>query len=437
MLVGQKSPSPIGEAPIIHHRSASSPDTCHQQPTRRNPHNIFVGRQPIYNQRLDTIGYEVLFRNNTAHYADFLDGDRATVQVLLNTCIEIGLEAIVGNKPAFINFTRDLLLQDHAFIFPPERIVVEVVENTSIDADLLGALLRLSTHGYTIVLDDFVYQDYLRPLVDLADIIKIDVCALDRIAVKEHVELLRPLNVDLLAEKVETLEEFRYCKDLGFTYFQGYFFCRPDIVKSKRSFANRLTLLHLLSELQNPDVDFRKLQDLICRDVSLTYKLLRVINSAFYGLAQKVESVRQCLLLLGTRAITTWVTLILLTGIDDKPHELLTTSMIRAHMCERLAQAMTHDGRDTFFLVGLFSVLDALLDRPLPEALAELPLTDNILQALLYHTGTLGETLECVLAYERGDWEQVSCQNLDHEVIADAYLEALRWAAEASNTLGH
>jgi c-di-GMP phosphodiesterase len=298
---------------------------------------------------------------------------------------------------------------------------------------LLAALRNLSAQGYTIALDDFFYQEHLRPLVELADIIKIDVLASDRTAVAEQVELLRHYDVQLLAEKVETQEDFTYYKALGFEYFQGYFFCRPDVVKGQRSPTNRLVILELLAKLQSPGTTFRELEALISRDVSLSYKVLRAANAAFTR-ARKVASIHQALRLVGFTAMTNIVSLFLLANLDDKPHELLITAMVRAKMCEQLAKLMQQENSATFFTVGLLSVLDAFMDRPMADILPTLPLADEIVEALLAHEGVLGATLRCVLAYERGDWEAVHDLGCQRDVLVKTYLEALMWATEMHNT---
>jgi EAL and modified HD-GYP domain-containing signal transduction protein len=239
----------------------------------------------------------------------------------------------------------------------------------------------------------------------------------------------------LLAEKVETQEEFKFCKELGFDYFQGYFFCKPEIIRGQRTPANRLTILQLLARLQDPEVDMRELETLISRDVALSYKLLRLINSPFYGLPRKVDSLRQALSLLGTRFITTWVSLLILSGIDDKPHELVVTAMVRAKMCELLGKALGRASTETFFTAGLFSALEALMDSPMEEVLKALPLSDDLVGTLLRHEGMFGAALHCVLAYERGEWQEAICPGLDTAAITAAYLQAITWTAETTATL--
>jgi EAL and modified HD-GYP domain-containing signal transduction protein len=405
------------------------------QPTLPPTYDIFVGRQPIYTQQLDVFAYELLFRSGETQHADVTDGNQATARVLVNTFLELGLDTLVGSKRAFINLTRDFLLQDYSQVFPADRVVLEVLENVAVDADVLAALRNFSAQGYIIALDDFFYQEHLRPLIELADIIKIDVLASGRTTVAEHVKLLRQYDVQLLAEKVETQDDFIYYKTLGFEYFQGYFFCCPDVVKGQRSPTNRLVILELLAKLQSPQTTFRELEALISRDVSLSYKVLRAANAAIYTQAHKVDSIQQALQLVGLTAITNIVSLFLLANIDDKPHELLITAMIRAKMCEQLAKLMQQHNSATFFTVGLLSVLDAFIDRPMPDILPTLPLADEIVEALLAHEGMLGATLRCVLAYEQGDWEVVQHLGCPRDLLVKTYLEALMWATEMRLTL--
>jgi c-di-GMP phosphodiesterase len=406
---------------------------CPPRGTLPSIYEVFVGRQPIYTQQLDVFAYELRFRRGEMPHAGVTDGNQATAQVLVNTFLELGLDTLVGAKRAFVNLTRDFLLQDYSLVFPTDRVVLEVLEDIAVDDDVLAALRNLSAQGYTIALDDFFYQEHLRPLVELADIIKIDVLASGRTTVAEQVELLRQYDVPLLAEKVETQEDFTYYKTLGFEYFQGYFFCRPDVVKGQRSPTNRLVILELLAKLQRPGTTFRELEALISRDVSLSYKVLRAANAAIYTQARKVESIHQALRLVGLTAMTNIVSLFLLANIDDKPHELLVTAMVRAKMCEQLARLMQQGNSATFFIVGLLSVLDAFMDRPMPDILPALPLADEIVAALLAHEGMLGATLHCVLAYEQGDWEAVYNLGCPRDLLVKTYLEALMWATEMHN----
>ncbi len=395
----------------------------------------FVGRQPIYNRELKVIGYELLFRSYKADQAQFQNGDQATSEVVLNAFMEIGLEQLVGNHLAFVNLTRNFILEKYSLPLPKDRVVLEVLEDITLDEELIKALRLLSSRGYQIALDDVVNPYELGPLLDIADIAKLDLIAVEQARLEEFITLLRQHKVKLLAEKVETPEVFELCKDLGFDYFQGYFFCKPKVVKGHRMPAMRLSVLRLLAKLQVPDIQFEELEEIVSQDVSLSYKLLRLINSAFYARPMEIKSIRQALTLLGLKQVQAWVSLLVLSRIDDKPHELMVTAMVRAKMCELLTGSFKEKRAEAGFMTGLFSVLDALLDLPLKEILASLPLSDDIAHALLYQEGNLGALLHCVIAYERGNWEEVLYPGLEVGTIRDAYLQALRWATEVSSLL--
>ena len=396
----------------------------------------FVGRQPIYNRQLKVVGYELLFRAYETDHAEFVDGDRATSQVMLDTFMEIGLERLAGDGLAFINLTRSFIAGKYPLPLPQDRAVLEVTESITVDKELIDAVRVLSKRGYQIALDDVVNPDDVVPLLDIADIVKVDLIDVERDRLEQYVEILRQHDLKLLAEKVETPDDFDLCNSLGFDYFQGYFLCKPNVVRGHRVPVTRLAILLLLAKLQAPDIEFRELEEIVRQDISLSYKLLRLINSAFYAIPKKIESIRQALTLLGIKQVQAWMSLLFLLRIDDKPHELIVTAMVRAKMCELLALASKEHNAETYFMVGLFSVLDALLDLPLDEVLTSLPLSDEIGSALLRHEGRLGAVLRCVLAYEKGAWEDVRCHGLGPGVIRDVYLESLDWAAAVSSLLG-
>lgn len=399
------------------------------------PAAVFVGRQPIYDRQLDVVAYELFFRRDATNRADIADGDEATAHVLIHAFLDIGLDTLVGRKRAFINLTRGFLFHNYVGVFPPDRVVLELSETATADAELLAVMRTLSMQGYTLVLDNFRYREAARPLLELADLVKLDVQALGHEGVAAQVACLRPYGVALVAAKVETPADFDACKALGIDYFQGYFLCRPDVVAGRRAPTNRLALVQLLARLHDPAVSVQEVEALVSRDVTLTYKLLRVINSAFFGLPRRVSSIRQAILLLGLNCIATWASIMLLSGIGDKPHELWRLALVRAKMCEQLGQDTGQAPPETFFLVGLLSVLDALLDQPLAAVLDALPLTEAVRRALLHHEGPLGTALRCAVAYERGAWDEVLATGIAPQRAVQAYLEALAWSAEASELL--
>ena len=399
--------------------------------------NVFVGRQPIYARDMKTVAYELLFRSGTENRADFADGEQATAELILNTFTEIGLEQIVGNLPAFLNLTESFIVNEHALALPKDRVVLEVLEDVPPTKQVLAALSVLRKDGYTIAIDDFVYSPELMPLVELADIVKVDLPAVPRDELAMHVEILHRYDVRILAEKVETQEEFEFCKDLDFDYYQGYFFCRPTIVRGKKLPLNRITMMRLISRLQSPTVGLVDIADVVRTEPTLSFNLLRFVNSAYCGLHNKVESVQQAVALAGIQRIKTMASLSLLSkAAEDKPQELLKTVLIRARMAELLAEKLHQYRTDSYFLVGLFSAIDSLLNLPMEEALELVPVSNEVKDALTLRKGVIGMVLNCVLEYEQGNWEQVTCHTLEAETIRNAYLQAISWAGESLDVNG-
>jgi EAL and modified HD-GYP domain-containing signal transduction protein len=393
-------------------------------------YDAFVGRQPIFDQNMSVYAYELLFRDGDQSSAGRIDGNQASSQVMLNTFAEFGLDSIVGNHLAFINLTHELLVDDMVQMLPRNRVVLEVLETVTVDDALIAAVKNLSSQGYLIALDDFIYDEEWRPLVEIADIIKLDVLALKLSEIEEYVRFLRPFKTRLLAEKVETMEQFIFLKNLGFDYYQGYFLSRPSVVQGKRTPTNKISILQLLSKLMRPDPDHSEIETLISQDVTLSYKVLRFINAARFALPRKVESINEATVYLGLNNIRRFASMIALAGFNDQPHEILLTALLRARMCELLAKEAGIRDIESFFSLGLFSALDILLGMPMSEVVNELPLGDELERALLYKSGELGEALGCVLAYERQQWDAVNFAALPREEISAVYLEAVKWSNE-------
>ncbi len=397
--------------------------------------DILIARQPIFDRRANITGYELLYRNGDNNRAEFSDSDTATSQVILNAFAEFGLEGIVGSQKAYINLTRNFILDHYPIPFSPEQVVLEVPENILVDDELIGALKGLSERGYQIALDDVVNPCSVDSLLGVANIVKVDLILTDRDALAKSIACLRKYQIRLLAEKVETQADFDECLSLGFDYFQGYFLCRPEMVKGHAVPTSRLVVMQTLGRLHNPKVEFQELENVVAQDVTLGYKLLRLVNSAYYGIPTKVKSIRQAMSLLGIQKLRGWLTLFLLSGLGEKPRALTTFAMIRGKMCERLALAMGEQNSETHFLVGLFSVLDALMELPMDQALTTLPLSEDVTAALMRYEGKLGQVLKCSLAYEKGDWTIVEAFPLNRSQIRDAYLDALRWTSVVGNEL--
>ncbi|MEX1025895.1 MAG: HDOD domain-containing protein [Planctomycetota bacterium] len=389
--------------------------------------DVFVGRQPIYGRNLEVYAYELLYRGGDVDHADFEDADRATSQVLLNTFTEFGIERVVGDHLAFVNLTRGFVIGEYPLPLPPERVILEVLEDIQPDPEVLLGLHRLKRAGFRIALDDFVYASDLKPLVKLADIIKLDILGLEDAEIERRAAELRPFGVQLLAEKIETREQFELCHATGFEFFQGYFLARPNVVQGASIPASRVSLVRLLAALCDPECELETVSEIVEQDVTLSYKLLRHINTECGGLPRRIESIKETVLYLGVRAVKNLASLFLISSVDDTPHELIVTSMLRAKMCELLAAHSGVLATAPYFTVGLFSTLDAVLGASMSKVVSRLPLTLEVRAALLEHQGPLGEALAATLAYERGDWEGVSCFGLAKGTIKEAYLDAVAW----------
>jgi EAL and modified HD-GYP domain-containing signal transduction protein len=294
---------------------------------------------------------------------------------------------------------------------------------------------RLVEAGYVVALDDYLYNPAHAPLLKLAKIVKIDLMAIDKSELEKHVQELKKFNVKLLAEKIETAEEFIHCRELGFDYFQGYFLSKPQIVKGQSLPSNRLTILNLLAVLHDPDSDPDDLAEAINTDVTTSYKLLKLINSAAFNLQREIDSIEQGVMLLGRQKLCSWASMLALSTLNDRPSEILRTAMTRAKMCELLAEKARERNTQSYFTVGMFSALDLLLQRPMPQLLDPLPLSEEITNALLQQNGRLGEVLLCVLAYEVSDWENAKLRGASDNDILVANIEAVTWANVLMDTL--
>ena len=395
--------------------------------------DIYIARQPIYDAQLKVVAYELLFRSgNTINAADFLDGDSATTNVIINAITEIGMDQLVGPHRAFINLTRNHILQMAEKPMPElkERLVLEILEDIEAEEVIVEAVSKLAKDGFTIALDDFIYSESLQPLVELSDIIKIDLMALNNEELETHAKKLNNGKRKLLAEKVETQEEFDQCKELGFDYYQGYFFSKPQIMKGKSLPANKLAIMKLLTELQDTESSNEQLAQTISQDVTMSVRILRYINSAQFGFSKEVDSIQKAIMMLGRTTIRNLANLVSMSQIEDKPHELLIISMIRAKMSENMA-LLLKENKDVCFTIGLFSIIGSLMNQDMELLIEGLPLAENVRAALIRHDGELGKILHCVLSYESGDWENAVHEKLTNDDLRDCYLDALQWASSS------
>jgi c-di-GMP phosphodiesterase len=315
---------------------------------------------------------------------------------------------------------------------PPKFVGLEILEDELLDERFVHALIELKRLGYRLALDDFQYSVSAERLLSLVDMVKLDVLALGRDGLIREVERLKPYGMTLLAEKVESHEDHAFCAELGFDLFQGFFFCRPELLHNRGIVANRASMLQVVAALQDPTVQLHRLEQMISRDVGLSFRLLRYINSAFFGLRFEISSIGQALALLGVENLKRWATLTVLASVDGKPPELTVTALVRARFCERAGRQLAGPRPGELFTLGLFSVIDALMDAPIEDVLKLIPFPPDMHDALTRRKGEKGELLDCVTALEAGDFDRA--QKLVPGA-GDLYVEALIWANEAAGPL--
>jgi c-di-GMP-related signal transduction protein len=396
--------------------------------------DVFVARQPIFKRDKKIFGYELLFRDGSSSFFTGEDGNSATSTVLSDSFFSIGIETITGKNLAFINFTRDLLLKQVPHLFSKENLAVEILEDTIPEEDVIKACQKLSQKGYTIALDDFFYKSGMKPLIAVADIIKFDFRSSLIEKIKIDIERFSRYNIKFLAEKVETNEEFQTALDIGCEYFQGYFFSKPETIKGKDISSAQMNLLGIMAEANRRNFQFDKVEIIISKDLAISYKLLRYINSAYYRNATSVSSIKQAMLLLGEKGIRSFLSIIAMTKLGkNKPDELIRSSIIRAKFCEFLG-GRSGTGMDSseLFTLGLFSSIDAILDDTMKNLMGRLPLSDDLKDALIHKEGKLNNYLQLTVSYERGDWESVSKFSddirVDDKDLPQYFVKAINWA---------
>lgn len=390
--------------------------------------NVFVARQPIFDNNLQVCAYELLYRSSDVDSAQVIDGDESTSSVILNSFIEIGIDNITKGLPAYINLTRNFFFELKPEL-PHKKVVLELLEDIEPDDELISAIQQLSAKGYTIALDDFVLtndgRDRLLPYVD---IVKVDVYGLSpQQIVYQARELRRRKVTTLLAEKIETEQIMKLCRSCGFDYFQGFFLSRPSTLSRRSVSSSKLPLLRMIASLHEPDLNVRELEEIISQDLSLSYKLLRYLASPLFP-TRNIDSIRSAILYLGKRNIANWATLLALSSCDDQPPERIVSLLIRGHTCEKLALNTCTGQSETAFTIGLFSGIDAVLDATLELVCKELPLSDVTKQALLHRSGPYGALLAATLAQEQGQWDAISQLGFPPALLSEIYIDAVRCA---------
>jgi EAL and modified HD-GYP domain-containing signal transduction protein len=392
-----------------------------------------VASQPIFNIKKEIFGYELLYRAGRESVAyDALDGSNATKDVLVTAFSDIGIEQITGGRKAFVNFTTELILDEVPHMLSNDILIVELLEDVQPTEPVLAACRKLKRRGYLIALDDFTYSEESEPLIALADIIKIDFTKCEIEDIKRSVYKINSNRRKiLLAEKIETYEDLDFARSLGFNLFQGFFFCKPTIANAKCAETLQVSKLQLIKYIADPEVSFFDLANVIKRDLVLSYRLLKIVNSAYYGLKYTVTGILHALLILGLNEIKKWISLIVLNQIKaTKPSELIRAALVRGIFMEKLAITQKkRKNRDEYFLVGLFSLAEAIMDTPIQDILKETHLSEDIIAPLVTGEGEKAELLKIIYHIERAEWDEaeeiaIGC-GFDMEKTNQLYIEAM------------
>jgi EAL and modified HD-GYP domain-containing signal transduction protein len=404
-----------------------------EAPSLALPGQRFVARQPILDRSRRVYGYELLFRNGIEHcFCGDLDlASRST----LDTSLLFGLNTLCDGHLGFVNCTYDVLLKDLITLLPFNQTVVEVLENVPPDERVIAACKRFKEAGYLIALDDYAPDDARLPLCDLADIIKVDVRATTLEERAGMIQRFASAKRKLLAEKVETPQEFQQARNMGFTYFQGYFFCHPEVISAREVPANRLHYLRLLEIVCRPEIDLRELERMIKQEASICYRLLRYLNSPLFGFSLEIKSVRHAMAVLGERELRRWIRLVVTVGAAERAcSELVLMGLTRARFCELLSSRVRSAA--DLFLMGLLSVMDAILEVSIERILEQVPVEREMKAALLSQDSRLRPLYQLMLAQESGEWSQSSQLaaqlQLSEEEVAAFWWQALEWAQQVT-----
>jgi len=400
------------------------------------PGTQFVARQPILTADEKVFGYELLFRDGVEDFFSASDPDAAS-RSTLNTSVLLGLDVLCDGRRAFVNCTRDILLKDYITLLPSGQTVVEILETVPPDDLVVAACRRLKEAGYMIALDDFGVNDPRESLTDIADIIKVDIRATSETDAAAMVKRYGPWRCRLLAEKVETREEFVATKKAGFLYFQGYFFRRPETLTAHEIPANRLNYLRMLKAVSQPELDVREIEKLVKSEASLCYRLLRYLNSAAFGFVSEIHSVRHALSIMGEREVRRWIRLVASLGAgQNRPSDLVLATLVRARFCELLSPRIQH-GESDLFLMGMLSLMDTLLEIPMRQVLDNVPIDQECKAVLLGNPSSLRPVYKLMLARESGEWKAVSeltsQLHLKESDVAESYWHAMQWARQVSS----
>lgn len=397
--------------------------------------SVLMARQPIFSKSQDVVAFELLFRGQEDTNVLAIKDDIATFDVVMNTYANIVSGEGSKRLPCYLKITDKVLLNDSLPELPPSLFSLEILGRSEITPEFIAKVKECAQKGYRIVLADYDPQDpRFDRLLNVIHVLKLDIQRLGLPELPSIIHKLRPFQLDLLADKVETKDEFRQCLEMGFSLYQGYFLSHPVPVKGKKISSNKVLLLQLLGELEQDSATGSSLEGIAINDPALTYKILKVVNSAAFHVPREINSLSHAITLLGMEQIRRWIMLFLTTAQDGKPSELTRNMLIRGRMCELLAELMGHTNTMNYFIVGLLSQLDALFDIEMKELLNEVPLSNELKDALLHLSGPMGETLRDVENYERGQFDQLN-GSVDRPLYEVAYRHSLKWSEQVMNAL--
>ncbi|MCB5226746.1 HDOD domain-containing protein [Alishewanella sp. 16-MA] len=403
---------------------------------------FYAARQPILDRNKALFGYELLFRDGVDNAFPDIDGDEATSKMIEGSQFAFGLDDFLGDKPGFINFTLETLLKKYPSMLPKEQVVIEVLETVQPGKRLLAECQQLKEQGYVLALDDYEHKHVWRHFYPYIDIIKIDFRSTNSEQIEEIKTAIADFpNIKLLAEKVETIEEFQQAMDQGFAYFQGYFFSKPEMMQAKALSPSQLALAELLYETSKADMDLVQIAEVFKRDVTLSYKLLRYSNSAIFRRRTEIDTIKHAIVVLGQAELKKFLSLLFTAQIStDKPAELMRMAMTRANFAEGLAALSGTVPLEKAFLTGMMSLMDAILDESIESVMEKLPLSADIKDALVNKEGVLADYIRLIEYYETAHWTEATSTikhlNLPVEKVPDAYHQAVQWANEQMKALG-
>ena len=395
----------------------------------------FVARQPILTREQKVFGYELLFRDGVGNVFRSSDPEAAARSTLDSTLL-MGFDVLCDGHKAFINCTRDLLLKDGITLLPAEQTVVEILEQIEPDDLVVAACLRLKSGGYTIALDDFVANDPREPLAPLVDILKVDFERTNRTEQIALVKQYAPSGRRMLAEKVETQDQFAAAQEMGYVYFQGYFFRRPEVLRAREIPTNQMNYLRLLAAVSKDEMDLREVEQIIKTEASILYRLLRYLNSPIFGMRNEIHSIRHGLAILGEREIRRWIRLVTLVSAgEQKSSDLVLSALVRARFCELVASKIPRTQSD-LFLVGMVSMMDAILEIPMEEILDKIALDKDTKSVLSGTGGRLQPVYELMLAQEAGKWqaakESAERLHITESETGEMWWQAMQWGRQVS-----